>query len=109
MTLVQAEQIHLANSLLTNGYEQMSKIILNYLCFKAQSLKKEIHEFNLTEEYIELIKLLKLMGVVDSGSDAKQLVDDGEVKVNNTLELRKRAKLRSGDLVMIGNITIRII
>lgn len=72
-------------------------------------MKKQIHTFELTEEYVELIKLLKLLGIADTGSDAKQLVEDGEVMLNQTTEFRKRAKLRSGDKVQIGNIEINIL
>jgi ribosome-associated protein len=77
--------------------------------FKIHSLKTHLHEFELTEEFIELIKLLKLLGIADTGSDAKQLVDDGEVKLNGTVEFRKRAKLRRGDIVSIGDNQITIV
>jgi len=56
--------------------------------------------FNLNgEEYIELIKLLKLLHMAESGGHAKIMVEDGEVKLNGEVEFRKRAKLRPGDLV----------
>jgi ribosome-associated protein len=51
------------------------------------------------EEYIELIKLLKLLGLAESGGDAKQYVDNGDVMVNNEVEFRRRKKLRTGDIV----------
>ncbi len=56
-------------------------------------------EFTLSADYIELIKLLKLMGIAESGAHAKELVEEGEVHVNGEQELRKRRKLRNGDLV----------
>lgn len=56
-------------------------------------------EFTLTSEYIELIKLLKLLHLVESGGQAKMVVDDGYVKLNGEVEFRKRAKIRSGDLI----------
>lgn len=52
-------------------------------------------------EYIELIKLLKLLRIAESGGQAKMMVEDGEVKLNGNPESRKRAKLRPGDLVEI--------
>jgi ribosome-associated protein len=75
---------------------------------KPFTLKKKSHSFTLTEEYIELIKFLKLLGIADTGSDAKQLVDDGEVKLNDAVEYRKRAKLRKGDRVLVKNTEIII-
>ena len=56
--------------------------------------------FNLNgSEYIELIKLLKLLRIAQSGGHAKIMVEDGEVKLNGEVEYRKRAKLRPGDVV----------
>jgi ribosome-associated protein len=60
------------------------------------------------EEYIELIKLLKLLGLAESGGDAKQYVDDGDVMVNNETEYRRRKKLRTGDVVDFLNQKIEI-
>lgn len=60
-------------------------------------------------EYIQLNQLLKVLGFVDSGGEANQRISDGEVRVNNVAEQRKRKKLRSGDVVEFGSerITIR--
>jgi ribosome-associated protein len=66
-------------------------------------------EFELTTEYIELIKLLKLVGIAESGSHAKYLVEEGEVHVNNQVEFRKRNKLRKGDKIMVLGETISIV
>lgn len=61
--------------------------------------------FILSSDYIELVKLLKLLGLADTGGRASQLIAQGEVKVNGHTELRKRAKLRNGDNVEVfGNI-----
>lgn len=60
-----------------------------------------MREFKLTSEYIELVKLLKLLRISETGGHAKVLVEDGEVFVNDVQEFRKRAKLRSGDNVEV--------
>lgn len=65
-------------------------------------------EFTLTSEYIELIKLLKLMGIAETGGHAKIMVEEGEVMLNGQQEFRKRAKLRHGDVVELGEIKIYI-
>lgn len=67
----------------------------------------EIYKLN-GEEYIELIKLLKTMRISESGGQAKLMVDDGLVKRNGELELRKRAKLRAGDLIEVFEFKIKI-
>jgi ribosome-associated protein len=65
-------------------------------------------EFSLTGEYIELIKLLKLLSIAESGAQAKQMVDNGEVVRNGELEARKRAKLIKGDVIKIFDFEIGI-
>lgn len=61
------------------------------------------------EEYIELIKLLKIMRVSESGGQAKMMVDDGIVYRNGEPEFRKRAKLRSGDLIEVMDFKIKVV
>ena len=56
-------------------------------------------EFELTTEYIELNKLLKLLGWVESGGVANMVISEGEVFVNGDTETRKRKKLRIGEIV----------
>jgi len=65
-------------------------------------------DFELTEDYIELIKLLKLLQIANSGGQAKQMVDNGEVILNDTLETRKRAKIKKGDKIEIFDLQIFI-
>jgi ribosome-associated protein len=65
-------------------------------------------DFQLKGEYIELIKLLKLVRIAESGGQAKLFVENGEVKLNKEIELRKRAKLRRNDVVEIFDFQILI-
>ena len=60
-----------------------------------------MREFKLTTEYIELVKLLKLLRIAESGGHAKIMVEEGDVFLNGIQEFRKRAKLRSGDKVEV--------
>ena len=50
-------------------------------------------------DYIELNNLLKVTGLCASGGLAKTVIADGQVKVDGELELRKRCKIRAGQLV----------
>ncbi len=63
-------------------------------------------EFELTEEYIELIKLLKVLQIAESGAMAKALVEAGEVRRNGEIETRKRAKIRRGETIEVLGETI---
>ena len=60
-----------------------------------------MREFKLSSEYIELVKLLKLLRIAETGGHAKIIVEDGAVFLNGNREFRKRAKLRSGDKVEV--------
>lgn len=66
-------------------------------------------EFSLEgTEYIELIRLLKYVGIAKNGGHAQELVVQGAVFRNGEPELRKRAKLRAGDLIRVGEDEILI-
>ena len=52
------------------------------------------------KEYIELNKLLKLLHLVSTGGEANMCIENGEVIVNETVELRKRNNLREGYIVV---------
>jgi ribosome-associated protein len=57
-------------------------------------------EFRLNNsEFIELNSLLKIMGLCESGGHAKISIAEGLVKVDGAIELRKRCKIRRGQLV----------
>ncbi len=58
--------------------------------------------FKIRGEFIELIQLLKVLGIAETGGHAKIIVEDGLVKLNGEIEYRKRAKLRAGDKVMVN-------
>ncbi|MDR1006093.1 MAG: RNA-binding S4 domain-containing protein [Bacteroidales bacterium] len=60
------------------------------------------------EEYIALIQLLKAANIASSGSQAQIMVINGEVKLNNQTEFRKRAKIRRGDVVCAYGKQIRV-
>lgn len=64
--------------------------------------------YELNDEYIELFKLLKVLDLVDSGAEAKLIVSDGHVKRNGEIELRKRAKIRGGDIIEVADVVIEV-
>ncbi len=66
------------------------------------------HTFKLTGEYIELYKLLKIVNLTSTGGHGKLLIEDGLVKRNGEVEIRKRAKIRAGDVIELENTLIRV-
>jgi ribosome-associated protein len=61
-----------------------------------------------TDEFIELVKLLKLKQIAQSGGHAKMMIEEGLVKLNGEPEFRKRKKLRAGDVIELDDICIEI-
>ena len=57
-------------------------------------------EFHLEgNEYIELKNLLKLVGFFNSVGEAMVSIAEGKIMVNGNVELRKRCKIHSGQIV----------
>ena len=54
-------------------------------------------EIKIIGQSVELYKVLKFEAIAASGGEAKSIIADGNVKVNDALELRKRRKLVVGD------------
>ena len=67
-----------------------------------------MEEFKIKGDFIELIKLLKATGLCGTGGEAKTIVEEGLVLVNNEIELRKRKKLIEGDVVSVDEIKVKI-
>lgn len=63
----------------------------------------------LREEFIKLGQALKAAGFVESGVDAKFVIQDGLVKVNGETETQRGKKLHAGDVVEFEGHTVKII
>lgn len=53
----------------------------------------------LKSEPVELYKILKFQGLASSGGEAKDAIAAGVVKVNGTVETKKRKKIVAGDVI----------
>ena len=62
----------------------------------------------LKEDYIKLGQALKAAGLVDSGVEAKFVIQDGLVYVNGTVELQRGKKLMNGDVIEFDGNQIKI-
>jgi len=67
-----------------------------------------MREVEVTEDPVELYKILKFEGMVPSGGEAKLVVSEGLVKVNGKVETRKRKKIVSGDTIEFSGDKIKI-
>ena len=66
-------------------------------------------ELQLRGDYIELDKLLKALGLVESGGGARVVIAAGEVKVDGQVDTRKTAKIRAGQVVDFAGQRIRVL
>lgn len=62
----------------------------------------------LRDEYIKLGQALKAANLVEDGVEAKLVIQDGLVKVNNEVDIRRGRKLYDGDVVSFYGQELRI-
>jgi len=62
----------------------------------------------ISSEPVELYKIIKFEGLAASGAEAKEVIAAGQVLVNGKVEMRKRKKIVSGDIVLFGEDEIHI-
>lgn len=65
-------------------------------------------EINIKTEYIKLDQLLKFAGLTDTGGLAKEIIQEGLVKVNEEVCTMRGKKIRSGDTVCVEDYQVTI-
>lgn len=68
----------------------------------------KMETIRLREDFIKLGQALKAAGLVESGVEAKLVIQDGQVKVNGQVEYQRGKKLVAGDIVEFEDDTIKI-
>ncbi len=68
----------------------------------------EVREIPIRGDGIRLGQLLKRAGVVDSGGEARELLETGEVRVNDAAETRRGRQLARGDVVEAAGERLRV-
>ena len=74
----------------------------------AQKLNRIRFALRDDETFILLIALLKATNVVDTGSEAQEVVTAGMVLRNGEVETRKRAKITAGEVIIFENYEILV-
>lgn len=67
-----------------------------------------MEEIVLRDEFIKLGQAIKAAGLVESGVEAKIVIQDGEVKVNGVVETQRGKKLLGGEVVEYNGSSILI-
>ena len=77
---------------------------------EAVSLNSIAERQHISEGYLEqLMAKLKKAGLVESGVDAKFVIQDGLVTVNGEVETQRGKKLHGGELVSYNGETVKIV
>ena len=65
--------------------------------------------FSLKGDYIQMIQLLKALNWVGHGAMAQWAVEEGLVKYNGEVDLRKRLKVKKGDQVEFNGQLVKVV
>jgi len=74
---------------------------------KLAERQKEIIKIN--TEFIKLDSLLKFSGLAESGSFAKMMIEENNIRVNGERCTARGKKIRNGDIVSVKNIDLEVI
>ena len=67
-----------------------------------------MEKIRISTEYIKLDALLKFAGLCETGGEAKELIQGGQVKVNGEVCTMRGKKCRAGDTVELDGRTVQI-
>lgn len=67
-----------------------------------------MNDVPIRDESIRLGQFLKLASLIDSGADAKAVIAEGMVRVNDEVETRRGRQLRAGDVVSFAGNEARV-
>ncbi len=68
-----------------------------------------MQDITINTDIIKLDSFLKWAGAVSLGSEAKMLIQGGEVKLNGNIEIQRGKKLKKGDVIELNGESYRII
>ena len=71
-------------------------------------MKQETMEVAIQTDYIKLDSLLKFAGLCDTGGFAKELVQQGAVRVNGEVCTMRGKKIRPGDTVEVDRFLVHV-
>ena len=69
---------------------------------------KNIEKVSISTEFIKLDQLLKWIAVVGSGTEAKEIILDQKVKVNDEIEIRRGRKIYPGYRIEVFDVVYEI-
>ena len=67
-----------------------------------------MQSITIRDEFIKLGQAMKLAGIVENGAEAKDVIANGEVKVNGETDTRRGKKLFKGDVFSYNGIDVKV-
>ncbi|KFD43697.1 RNA-binding protein S4 [Cellulosimicrobium sp. MM] len=67
----------------------------------TMSFPRDARPVEISDDVIRLGQFLKLAGLAESGAEARELVTEGEVRVNGEVDTRRGRQLHRGDVVSV--------
>lgn len=68
-----------------------------------------VYDVTIRDDSIRLGQFLKLANLIESGAEAKEVIADGLVTVNDEVETRRGRQLTIGDVVSVGGTSVRVV
>ncbi|WP_238420698.1 RNA-binding S4 domain-containing protein [Gordonia sp. 'Campus'] len=69
---------------------------------------RAVYDVTIKDDSIRLGQFLKLANLIESGAEAKEVIADGLVTVNDEVEARRGRQLTVGDVVAVGGMSVRV-
>ena len=97
----------------TEELKKLERLTISFLDY-AEDMAEEHQVMTMndwikeTDEFIKLGQALKKAGLVESGVDAKFVIQDGLVKVNGETELQRGKKIHDGDVISYNGETVKV-
>ncbi|SHK04027.1 RNA-binding S4 domain-containing protein [Tepidibacter formicigenes] len=66
-------------------------------------------EIKINSDFIKLDQLLKLIDIASTGGHAKIIIQEGEVKVNGKVEYQRGKKIKSGDIIDVQGMSVKVL
>ena len=77
--------------------------------YKLKVAERQEEIIKINTEFIKLDSLLKFSGLAESGSFAKMMIEESNIKVNGERCTARGKKIRHGDIVSVKNIDLKVI
>lgn len=77
--------------------------------YKLKIAERQEEIIKIKTEFIKLDSLLKFSGLAESGSFAKMMIEESNIRVNGERCTARGKKIRNGDIVSVRNIDLKVI